>query len=355
MTNPQSTPPHTGEEPVNAPDRASRGQILIMFAVMLTAMLGAVGLSVDLGMSFSQRRTMQSAADAGALAGAKIVARTDALTKSAWTDVQAVVNSNKMAVGTITSITCNYVTDDGSVIAPCTATVPGSATGVEVTVQETHPTYFIRVIPSAPNSVTTGATARANVKMLAAPLDGPFLPCGQKAVLNEPGNKVQDIIKQSNGTWIIDPNAIGRTFLIHGPKIEKCGDAPSDYKGLADTAVNATRTLQPGGTWLAYNPGVNAGQISTTVDGADGCKANQEVINCVVFLPIVAYDTPPGGSSDKQRKAVAYVPFYITGKQSQNEHYGKILTNYIVYGKGDNGDYGWNRNYTGPITIRLTK
>jgi Flp pilus assembly protein TadG len=356
MTDRQSTPPHAGDEPAIAPDHASRGQILIMFAFLLTALLGAVGLSIDLGMSFSQRRTMQSSADAGALAGARVVAKAmPSNPVSAWSEVQAVVNSNKMAVGTITSITCNYVNDAGTVLNPCTATVPTNATGVEVSVKENHPTYFIRVVPGGANSVTTGATARANVKILNAPLDGPFLPCAQNALLNEPGNKHADIVKQSGGVWSIDPNAIGKTFVIHGPKIEKCGDSPSDYKGLADVDVNKTRTLQSPGTWLAFKSGDSAGTISADVEGANGCKANQEVINCVVFLPIVVFNTPPGGSSDKQRYAVAYVPFFITGNKSTNEHYGTILTDYIVYGQGQDGSYGWYQGYTGPMVIRLTK
>jgi Flp pilus assembly protein TadG len=356
MTDRQNSPPHAGDVSPTAPDGASRGQILIMFAIMLTALLGAVGLSVDLGMAFSQRRTMQSAADAGALAGARVVSKAlPSNPVSAWSEVQSVVTSNKMNVGTIASITCNYVNDAGTVLNPCTATVPTGATGVEVTVQESHPTYFIRVIPGAAQNVTTSATARANVKMLQAPLDGPFLPCAQHALLNVPGKKYADIVKQSDGVWSIDPNAIGKTFVIHGPQIERCGDSPSDYKGLADVDVNKSRTLQSPGTWLAFKSGDSAGTISADVEGADGCKANQEVINCVVFLPIVIFQTPPGGSSDKQRYAVAYVPFYITGNKSTNEHYGTILSDYIVYGKGQDGSYGWYQGYTGPMVIRLTK
>ena len=162
-----SSIPHAGEEPVTAPDRASRGQILIMFALMLTALLGAVGLSIDLGMSFSQRRTMQSAADAGALAGTRVVSKAmPSNPVSAWSEVQSVVNSNKMAVGTITSITCNYVERWGLQLSRrALPTVPSTATGVEVTVTENHPTYFIRVVPGGAKNVDTSAYARANVKI----------------------------------------------------------------------------------------------------------------------------------------------------------------------------------------------
>lgn len=43
---------------------ASRGQVLIMFALFSTAMLGMVGLATDLGIAFAGRRSMQNAADA---------------------------------------------------------------------------------------------------------------------------------------------------------------------------------------------------------------------------------------------------------------------------------------------------
>src|SRR6476619_678718 len=231
-----SSIPHAGEEPVTAPDRASRGQILIMFALMLTALLGAVGLSVDLGMPFSERRTMQSAADAGALAGTRVVAKSQqASPVSAWSEVQAVVNTNKMKVGTITSIDCNYVTDDGTLINPCTATVPANATGVQVTVTENHPTYFMRVVPGGPNSVTTSALARANVKKLGAPTDGPYLPCGVNTKLASGGTL--SIMQKVDGNWQINPAAVGKVFNIHGPQIEKCKAESSRYKGLADVAL----------------------------------------------------------------------------------------------------------------------
>src|SRR6476620_5610806 len=103
MTSNHSLPdPHPPHE-----ERAHRGQILIMFAFMLVALLGALGLSVDLGMAFSQRRTMQSAADAGAYAGAWAVLKS----KAVQTEVNTVVNQNTMNFGTITSIQCEYIND----------------------------------------------------------------------------------------------------------------------------------------------------------------------------------------------------------------------------------------------------
>ena len=335
---------------------ASTGQILVMFALLLTALLGALGLSVDLGVAFSQRRTMQSAADAGALAGTRMVAKNnvDSVPTSVLSEVTNVIQKNKLSGGNISSIDCNYVTDNGSVITPCVSVIPPTASGVEVKVTESHPTYFIRVVPGAPNTVSTNALARANVKIAPViPGDGPYLPCGIHTQLVS-GGSMDMMIKTggsgTNATWIVNPLAVNQTFIIHGPQIEKCEAKASRYKGLADNTVNLN--LVPP-AWFSYKEGDTAGFISTDVQGPDGCKAGQEVVNCVAFLPIVV---PEPVEVDNNRKlwCVGFAPFYITAPKS-NEHNGKLLRDYIVYGKGQDGTWGWNQNYSGPIVIRLTK
>src|SRR4029079_11008669 len=80
----------------NMATAAHPGQILIMFAFMLVALLGSLGLAIDLGVAFSQRRTMQAAPDAGAYAGARIVSKSAG---AAMADVTAIVNANAMNLG----------------------------------------------------------------------------------------------------------------------------------------------------------------------------------------------------------------------------------------------------------------
>lgn len=327
---------------------ASRGQILVLFALVLVALLGVLGLAVDLGMAFAQRRTMQNAADAGALAGARFVAKAtaDSLT-SAQTEVETVVRANAMDYGTITDIDCTYVDDDGGSLGSCTIPIPLGATGVEVAVTEEHPTVFIQIVPGAPASVTTGAQASAHVKRLAAPRDGPFLPCALGTQLASGGT--MDIMVEVDGRWILNPLAIGQTFKIHGPQIEKCKAKASRFKGLADTASNRSKTAP---NWFNYKEGDSAGTISEDVEGPNGCKAGQEINNCVVFLPI-ALDDPAEEGNDKQLWVVAFAPFYVTTPKS-NEHHGTLLADYMTYGRGQAGDWGWYQSYDGPIAIRLT-
>jgi Flp pilus assembly protein TadG len=53
-----------------APSRDERGQILVLFALALVAIIAMVGLVLDGGSAFAQRRSEQTAADLAALAGA---------------------------------------------------------------------------------------------------------------------------------------------------------------------------------------------------------------------------------------------------------------------------------------------
>lgn len=50
--------------------RSNRGQVLVVFALALTVLLAAAGLAFDIGRFYSERRFLQNAADAAALAAA---------------------------------------------------------------------------------------------------------------------------------------------------------------------------------------------------------------------------------------------------------------------------------------------
>jgi hypothetical protein len=56
--------------PVTTRRRRERGQVLIMVAISLFVLIGVIALAVDVGHWYGQRRHMQNAADAAALAGA---------------------------------------------------------------------------------------------------------------------------------------------------------------------------------------------------------------------------------------------------------------------------------------------
>ncbi len=125
---------------MNRRDRKSEGgQSLVLFAIMLVALLGILGLVLDGGNLYAKRRTAQNAADAGALAGARALC----LTKDA---TQAIFMAHQYA----------EVHNDG-VNTPADVQV---GTGVvTVTTQITTPTYFARFIgfPTAAVQATAAA------------------------------------------------------------------------------------------------------------------------------------------------------------------------------------------------------
>ena len=54
-----------------------RGQVLVIFAISITVLFAAAGLAFDVGRFYSERRFLQNAADAGALAIANALIRGD--------------------------------------------------------------------------------------------------------------------------------------------------------------------------------------------------------------------------------------------------------------------------------------
>ena len=325
---------------------APRGQVIVMFALFLTSLLGMLGLATDLGFAFVEKRTMQNAADAGALAGARAVAKSlPGAPRSALGEVRAMAGQNRLNAGEPTVTACAYVTDAEQAVGDCAAAAPAAATGVRVSVEETHQTFFIQVLPGAPDAVTTHATATAHVQKLATlPADGPFLVCGVNTHLATGGQ--MDIMLKSGSTWTVNPSAVGKTFIVHGPQIEKCKSKSSRFKGVADQAPNRPKRAPD---WFNYTEGDTAGPVEADVTGPLGCRAGQEVINCVAFLPI-AVDTPPEAGNNRQLWTVGFAPFYITSSKS-NEHEGRLMAGYIVSGPGE---AGWTPGYTGPIVVRLT-
>ncbi|MBX6341832.1 MAG: pilus assembly protein, partial [Thermomicrobiaceae bacterium] len=57
------------------PPRQVRGQVMVMFALMVTILIGFTALAIDVSHLLSERRAAQNAADAAAMAVGKALAR----------------------------------------------------------------------------------------------------------------------------------------------------------------------------------------------------------------------------------------------------------------------------------------
>src|SRR5260221_14560547 len=77
------------------------GQALVLVAIALVALIGFAALAIDVGHAYAQRRQLQNAADAAALAGARLVCGSGS-DAAIWAEVQNYVNSNSNHVNSIT-------------------------------------------------------------------------------------------------------------------------------------------------------------------------------------------------------------------------------------------------------------
>ncbi len=130
---------HTGSE---------RGSVLIMTAAMMVALMGFMGLGLDVGMLYQHRRVLQTAADAGALGGGAEIYRgqTSLITSSAL----AATAENGYADGTEgVTVTVNRPPLSGSYV--------GDDDAVEVLIAQPSPSYFMRVF----GWTSVGVSARA--------------------------------------------------------------------------------------------------------------------------------------------------------------------------------------------------
>lgn len=380
---------------------AHAGQTIVLFALTSLVLMAGMGLVVDSGYDFLQRRTMQNAADAAALAGARLLARDSATTEVAAT-VAAVAVQN--GVPSSANVGCQYITDANTTgVAACQAGVApptnlGTITGVAVSVSERHATFVMRAV-GVPTS-GTGASAAAQIQVLGGypGSAAPFAPCGVKTKLASRLNGADTfsifvteeipiydnrgrvtgyetkVDEDDNGDAVIDPDAYsfdwlaqdqapnytglpfprqGATapadkpvFLIHAPQLERCGVSSSSWKGL--NGEQGTITL-PGKQNVWAEPGTRAGP-SRRVAGTLGCGAG-EGDGCIMILPIVDNEGPGGNGTNAFVRARQWGVFWVT-QIAANEHAGRLIKNYPVTA---NGAPGWTPSYTGPVVIRLAR
>jgi Flp pilus assembly protein TadG len=139
---------------VTEPGRQERGQILVIFALAITAIIAMVGLVLDGSSAFAQRRIEQNAADLGALAGANAYMNAPgtpaAKTAAAISAARASATRNGYTQGV-----------DGTALSVNVALKSAGAV-VTVDVTDPHPNNFARIVPGQGSwnvSVTAAALA----------------------------------------------------------------------------------------------------------------------------------------------------------------------------------------------------
>jgi Flp pilus assembly protein TadG len=389
---------------------ALSGQTVVFFALASLVLMGMLGLALDAGYDFAQRRTMQNAADAAAMAGAKQIAAKK--TSGIRTIVDTVASQN--GVTDTSLLNCVYIKNDyqttKSTYGDCTQAPTSDVSGVQVSARETHGTFVMRVLGIATSG--TGATAAAQVQVFSSIDNGqaPFLPCGVDTELdgtislpvpppNSPPNtpnqtlsELSLLVYDANGNAYIneqaysydwkalhDPNTgmpplltgqleagqpstaslygynnyVDPVFAIHGPnRIQTCGIGSNSWKGdNLDTGLTSIPTNGPPGVTIPAGTGTRSGPVRN-VPGIGGCKTNQSD-NCIMILPIV--DQGQSNGHNATVNARVFAAFYVTdvgSGHSGNAHDGQLIKNYPIFGPGSNV---YTNSYTGPVTINFIR
>ncbi len=133
------------------------GQTFVLVSIALVVLIGVAALAVDVGDLWTTRRLMQSAADAGAVAGADEITlggSSSAITAAA----KDATSHNGFTDGAARPGTSNTVT-----VAvhnpPTSGPFAANVNAVEVDVSQTQSTYFMRVLGFRTVPVSTAAVA----------------------------------------------------------------------------------------------------------------------------------------------------------------------------------------------------
>ncbi len=126
-----------------------QGQSLVVVALMLVALIGFLGLVIDVGNLYAQRRFMQNAADAAALAGARAQAENKSLP-----EVQTAIREYALRHNGAQTVISDVV-------------MAGGNSTVAVSVTKIVPSYFMGVMGIDTNTV--GASAQAGLCPLGPP------------------------------------------------------------------------------------------------------------------------------------------------------------------------------------------
>jgi Flp pilus assembly protein TadG len=124
------------------------GYGLVFAAFGLVVLLGAAGLSVDMGYLRYQRRLMQSAADSAALAGAAQLGAGAGLA-AAQLAAQNDAGLNGFPQG------------GGVTITTTQTTINGNGNTLQVQINNSYPTFFMRILGNSFNTVNVSTTATA--------------------------------------------------------------------------------------------------------------------------------------------------------------------------------------------------
>jgi Flp pilus assembly protein TadG len=274
-----------------------RGQLLVLFTLALVAMIAMVGLVIDGGAAYAQRRAQQNAADLAALAGADAVYNGQDPTVSAL----AVAASNGYTHGTDGVTVSVTVTDE-----------------VKVDVSAPHRNYFAGVVGQTSWQVSTTATALAGTPDTAVGAAPVIMPIEDFNADGTPKTEYTEASCAPLGClWDncqpcdAPDGANAWAWTTYGPNVNTSdvADYLESFGTCGGSAVaNVTVSAGEHPDWGQGNQGNHNGAIS---------QAGSCIVGLDVPVPIVGPPVAPAttctDSSDTDGCFMGWAIFHVTG------------------------------------------
>lgn len=277
------------------PHARARGQVLVIFTLSLVAIMAGAGLAFDVGRFYSEKRFLQNAADAGALAVANALIRGKSAT-AAEAEGRDILARNLLASPTGTTAyvatTPEYAPGHAGEPAYLSSGILISSSGdVRVAVRSDVTYTFGRVVGLG--SAVVGGQARVKS-------NGDLLPIAVRHFINAPGpyagatapcdgntNQFQDLVSTANTACLgsetdgslrtppnpgspFNPGNPGDDPVNHGPIIALVGQGaqPGNMASFRGFVALDIRNFASSTSNVFYN-GVTAGTNANTLKATE--------------------------------------------------------------------------------------
>jgi putative Flp pilus-assembly TadE/G-like protein len=234
------------------------GQTLALVAICMVTFLAAAGLAVDMGYMRYEKRLMQAAADSAAL-----VAATDANlgeSGSAQADARAVATANGFQDG-VNSVIVSFANPNVNL-----------GTAYQVTIQQTLPTFFMKIVDIGTSTVSASGVATIGTSpgcIYALQTGGAGLTLN--AGINAPNcgivdngslNGVGDIAAASIGVYV--PGGYGGVATI-APVEATAQPAADPLAYMTPPTLGGCIMQGPISTMMTLGPGTYCGAFGITI------------------------------------------------------------------------------------------
>jgi hypothetical protein len=277
-----------------------RGATIVLLALSLVALLAVAGLAVDGGALYADRRQVQNAADAAAMAGARAFNEHRLKpTTSSKTAIAAAVIAKAQENHAVDQIICTLVDVRGEYVQPCPSSdsepIDPQVAGVGVRLRDRQDTTFMRVVGIS--EFRASAAAAATIQSARSGIATPFLICAQPA---EKGGQDPAILLDSDPAlepsdprrWTVNPAAIGQRYKVHAEHVPNCNAQSGGFKGWAATGEESN-TL-PG--WWETQTGDRAGPARSVIASTEGCSGGN-LDDCVLVIPLCVQSNGEPGTN----------------------------------------------------------